>query len=156
VTAVVEGEYFSGFTLTAGEVENVENYRAIVRDGSDAATDLGADVLIGMLLDRNRALIALRAEYDRERSAASTARMALETFRDRVVSVTVDYDGGCRDGKTHFLRSLGLDYPTMTYRVTASWYVTADEEPYSGDISDAICQNLDCDDNPDVSVTESN
>src|SRR5262245_33370988 len=109
-----EGDYFQGFTVTSDEVETIGNYR-------DVARSRGFDVLVGYLIDRNRSLVSLRQQYDAVRAESITRRDALRAFQEKVIRCIVDFDGGCIAGKTDFLQSLGLDYPTTTWNVRVSW-----------------------------------
>jgi hypothetical protein len=49
-----------------------------------------------------------------------------ERFRDKVIETTMEWDGGCVDGKLQFLDSLGLSPPDRTIRVSMTIKVDND------------------------------
>lgn len=78
------------------------------------------------------------------RSAFSHESRALEKFKEQVVKTTVDWDGGCREGKQEFLEALGLEYPRHKVTVTITFECSDDPSNVSTyDIEYAVSNLVD-------------
>jgi hypothetical protein len=124
--------------------------RCIAGQEERAATlaNLPADELALLLLDRERTIAAWRDEnVNTARSNAENldaARVALREECDRrvrsarldaveernaeIVNLVVSFDRGCSEGKRSFVEWCGMEWPRRQYRITASYYLTLDED----------------------------
>jgi hypothetical protein len=82
-----------------------------------------------------RNLIHVHSQLNDANGRATQSARALSAFKEQVVETTVEWDGGCRSGKEEFLDSLGLEWPSVTVTVTATF-------EYSGDPDDISTYSL--------------
>lgn len=61
----------------------------------------------------------------------SASENALEVFKKQVVTETVNFEGGCREGKTEFLQNLGLEWPMSSVTLTITFNYAGDPEDIS-------------------------
>lgn len=56
---------------------------------------------------------------------------SLQYFKDSVVETTVEWDGGCREGKVRFLEELGLSWPKTSVTLTLRFEYDGDPDDIS-------------------------
>lgn len=110
------------------------------------------DSLVRIFADKRKPLlISLVCYAVKQRDLLREARAEFEHFKDNVVETVVDWNGGCLEGKTEFLQSIGLDYPMteVTLTITFSYRGSGDnidtssiEYVVAADIGNDNCENM--------------